>query len=135
MKRTRDAGAIGDTGTFQKAKAKELVDAISKLNKDILDLRNSYTGAGASANIIAFLNGVKNFENVAEKINKYGSYQEGIFTHDSTNIETANQEVTTLLNQALTANKIDPTLATAFSESNTIDAGNINLESEGDINA
>ena len=135
MLRVRDASAIGEAGTFQKNKASELEQAFNKLNTDINGLRESYGGAGAEANISAFLKGTDNFKNVINKIRSYGEYQEGIFNHDVENIDNANREINTLLADPVIAQQPEAEIATPFlpaGEFKVLDLSSI--EGTGDMN-
>ncbi len=105
MLRTRNADLIGNVGTFQKNKATELDKAFRKLILDVENLNNYYQGVGASANINAFLNGIANFQNVINKIEQYGNYQESVFKYDSENIEKASRHINSLLNEPLVGNQ------------------------------
>ena len=101
MLRTRNADLIGKVGTFQKNKASELDKAFMKLILDVESLNNYYQGAGASANINAFLNGIANFKSVINKIEQYGDYQESVFKYDSENVAKASKNINSLLNEPL----------------------------------
>ena len=114
MLRTRNADLIGNIGTFQKNKASELDKAFMKLILDVETLNNYYQGAGASANINAFLNGIDNFKKVISKIEQYGNYQESVFKYDSENVAKASKHISSLLNEPLVG-KETPTIDTTIS--------------------
>lgn len=107
MLRIRDADAIGEAGVFQQEQANALDAAFSKLIKDVNSLQEVYTGAGATANINAFMRGIANYENVIKKIRDYGLYQQGVYTHDSENISKTSTHVSGLLSEPLVRSQID----------------------------
>ena len=122
----RDSTAIGEVGKYLQEASQELIIAKQNIQKDVNNmLTNNYKGKDADVIGLKFEEAINRLDSLIERLDYYSKYMQGTASHDRENIQTANKQLNSILN-----NPIQDNLDTSLPESNelnqTLDVSDVN---------
>ena len=110
----RDTVAIGGVGNYLQEASQELRIAKQNIQKDVNSmLTNNYKGKDADMIGSKFEEAINRLDSLIFRLDYYSKYMQGVASHDRENIQTANKQLNSILN-----NQTQDNLSTPLQEDN-----------------
>ena len=93
----RDSFLIGGVGNYMEKACTELSTAKDKLLRDIENMKQNYQGVDADAITARLEEATNRLEPLIQRFDYYSKYMKGVSSHDKENIEAANKQINSMI--------------------------------------